>query len=55
MNKLLLFKDLYLNAFRDIKHHLITNWLKVLAWSSIALIGVVTYAFIYRLATGFSF
>jgi len=55
MNRILLFKDLYLNAFRNIRNQIISYWLKVLAWSCIALMGVVSYAFIYRLVTGFSF
>jgi len=53
MNKLLLFKDLYSNAFRAVRNQIITYWLKILAWSCILLIGVVCYAFIYRLVTGF--
>ncbi len=55
MNKYLLFKDLYMNAYRNLGHHIVSSSLKVLTWSCVALIGIVSYAFIYRLATGFSF
>ncbi len=55
MNKLLLFKDLYTNAFRNLGHQMVTSSLKVLTWSCFALMGVISYAFIYKLATGFSF
>ena len=55
MNKLLLFRDLYTEAFRNLGHIIVSSYLKVLTWSSVALIGVVAYAFVYRLATGFYF
>ena len=55
MSKFLLFKDLYLEAFRNLGHYLVSSYFKILTWSCVALIGVVAYAFVYRLATGFYF
>ncbi|WP_317168141.1 DUF6747 family protein [Leptobacterium flavescens] len=55
MSKFLLFKHLYIEAFRNLSHRFMASYLKVLTWSCLALIGVVTYAFIYRMATGFYF
>ncbi|WP_340064142.1 DUF6747 family protein [Ascidiimonas aurantiaca] len=55
MSKLLLFKELYIEAFRNLGHYLITSYLKVLTWLCIACLAIVSYAFIYRWATGFYF
>ena len=55
MNTILRFKNLYREAFKDLTNKLFASYLKVLTWASLLLIGVVAYAFIYRLFTGFAF
>ena len=55
MKTTLLIKEIYMEAFRDLGHYLIKNYLKVFAWFSFALFFLVLYAFIFRLSTGFAF
>jgi hypothetical protein len=55
MKTALLIKELYLEAFRDLGHYLVRNYFKFFTWFSFAMFGLVLYAFIFRLATGFAF
>lgn len=55
MKTALLIKELYMEAFRDLGHYLIRNYFKVFTWFSFAMFGMVLYAFIFRVATGFAF
>ena len=55
MGKLLLVKEIYLEAFRNLGHIIVTKYFKAFSWFCFALIGVVMYAFVFRLATGFAF
>ena len=53
MNTLLLFREIYINAFKQISNFLVRNSLKLLAWFAFAMFLIVTYAFWYRIFTGF--
>ena len=55
MGTLNIFKTLYKDSFKNLTNILLSSYLKVLTWGSLSLIGVIVYAFVYRLATGFSF
>jgi hypothetical protein len=55
MQTLLLFKEIYLEAFRDLRNYLLKNYLKVFSWFSFALLFIATYALIFRISTGFAF
>lgn len=55
MNTLLLFKEIYLNGFRNLGHFLVKRYFKIFAWFSFAMFMVVLYAFVYRVYTGFPF
>ena len=55
MKKLLLIKELYIDAFRNLGHWLLVKYFKVFAWFSFILLLVVLYAFFFRLSTGFAF
>lgn len=53
MKTILLFKDIYLEGFRNLGSHLTRNYFKVFTWFTVALLAVVIYAFVFRLLTGF--
>jgi hypothetical protein len=55
MQTLLLFKDIYRNAFASLEHFITKNFFKVFAWFSFAMFTVVVYAFLFRVLTGFAF
>ena len=55
MRKILLVKEIYLEAFRNLGHAILTRYLKVFTWICFALIAIVLYAFVFRLSTGFAF
>lgn len=55
MEKLLLVKEIYLEAFRNLGHLLIKRYFKAFSWFCFFLLAVTIYAFIFRLSTGFSF
>jgi len=55
MKTVLLLKDLYFDAFRNLGNFLIKSYFKAFAWFSFILLFVVLYAFIYRVASGFAF
>jgi len=55
MNTLLLLKEIYINAFRNLGNFLVKRYFKFFAWFSFAMFMVVLYAFVYRVYTGFPF
>lgn len=55
MKTALLLKEIYLEGFRNLGHFLVKNYFKAFAWFSFFLFGVVLYAFIFRVSTGFVF
>jgi len=55
MNKLLLFKEIYAEAFKNWTYRLLKKYFKVYSWFCFALLMIVIYAFVYRLSTGFAF
>lgn len=55
MNKLLLLKDIYLEAFRNLGHIIIKRYFKAFSVFCFVLLAIVIYAFFYRLSTGFTF
>ena len=55
MRKLLLFKEIYAEAFQDWTDRLLKKSFKAYTWFCFALLIVVIYAFVYRVATGFAF
>lgn len=55
MKKLLLIKEIYLEAFRNIGNIILRKYFEAFAWFSFALFLIVLYAFIFRLWTGFPF
>lgn len=55
MNKLLLIKEIYREAFRNLGNLLIRRYFKIFAWFCFAMFLVVLYAFVFRISTGFPF
>lgn len=55
MRKLLLVREIYIEAFKNWTYRLLNKYFKVYSWFCFALLLVVVYAFIYRVATGFAF
>ncbi len=55
MTTLLLFKDIYTSAFSNLGNKVSVNIFKIMSWFCFACIGIILYAFVYRLATGFAF
>ena len=55
MKKILLIKEIYTEAFRNIGNIILRKYFEIFAWFSFALFLIVLYAFIFRLSTGFPF
>ena len=55
MKTILLFKEIYLEGFRNLGHFMVRNYFKAFAWFSFLMFIVVLYAFIFRVYTGFAF
>ena len=55
MNTLLLLKEIYLNAFRNLGNLLLKRYFEAFAWFCFIMFLVVLYAFIFRLSTGYPF
>jgi hypothetical protein len=55
MKTLLLFKEIYLDAFKALENFVVKKFFKLFAWFSFILFLIVVYAFVYRLITGFPF
>lgn len=55
MKTVLLFKEIYLEAFKNLGNLIVRNYFRVFFWFSFAMFLVVLYAFIFRVVTGFPF
>lgn len=55
MRNILLVKEIYFEAFKNLGNFLIKNYLKVFAWSCFILIAISIYALIFRMSTGYAF
>ncbi len=53
MTTLVLVKDLYNDFFEGWNNKFLVSVFKGFSWFCFAMIGVILYAFVYRLATGF--
>lgn len=55
MNTLLLIKDIYIDGFKNLGSKIVKNYFKIFAWFGFSMYGVVVYAFLFRISTGFAF
>ena len=55
MTTLLLVRELYVQAFKNLGHYLVVTYFKALSWLCFLTMGIIVYAFMYRLFTGFAF
>ena len=55
MDKLLLLKEIYFEAFRNWSNLFFKRYFKVFSWFCFALLAVAIYAFVFRVSTGFNF
>ena len=55
MKHLLLLKQIYLEAFKNLGHIIIKNYFKVFSWFCFISFVIVLYAFIFRVLTGYAF
>lgn len=51
----LLIGKIYADGFKNIGNMIIQNYFKAYAWFGFIMFAIVLYAFVYRVATGFSF
>ncbi|WP_413994184.1 DUF6747 family protein [Maribacter sp. 2307ULW6-5] len=54
MEKLLLLQEIYLEAFRNWRNIILERYFKLFSWVCLVLWLITVYAFVFRLATGFS-
>lgn len=55
MKTILLVKEIYLEAFKNLGSFIVRNYFRAFAWFSFAMFLVVLYAFVFRVYTGFPF
>ncbi len=55
MRTILLVKEIYLDAFKNLGNLIVRNYFKFFAWFSFAMFLIVLYAFVFRIWTGFPF
>ncbi|MBT8185797.1 MAG: hypothetical protein KJN76_13205 [Eudoraea sp.] len=55
MKTILLFREIYVEAFKDLGNYLVRNYFRVFAWFSFVMLLVALYAFFFRVYTGFAF
>ncbi|HMB64804.1 MAG TPA: DUF6747 family protein [Eudoraea sp.] len=55
MNYILLIKEIYIEAFKNLGHAIIRNYFKIFSWFCFASFVIVLYAFLFRIATGYAF
>ncbi len=55
MQKFLLFKEIYLEAFRNWGNLFLKKYFKAFSWFCFALWLLTLYAFVFRVSTGFPF
>ncbi|WP_367180397.1 DUF6747 family protein [uncultured Muriicola sp.] len=55
MQRLLHFKEIYLEAFRNWSNMFLKKYFKAFSWFCFGLWLITLYAFVFRLSTGFAF
>ncbi|NND78429.1 MAG: hypothetical protein HKN53_00865 [Maribacter sp.] len=55
MENLLLIKEIYLEAFKNLGHALVKSYFKAFSWFCFASFIIMLYAFVFRVSTGFAF
>lgn len=55
MGKLLLIKEIYVEAFRNWKILILENYFRIFSWVCFALLVLAAYALVFRISTGFAF
>lgn len=55
MKNVLLIKEIYIEAFKNLGHALVTSYFKAFSWFCIASYIIMLYAFVFRVSTGFAF
>jgi len=55
MKNVLLIKEIYLEAFKNLGTKLVKSYFKAFSWFCFASFLIVLYAFIFRVVTGFAF
>jgi len=55
MKKLLLVREIYVEAFRNWTYRVLKKYFKLFSWLWLGLFALTVYAFVYRLSTGFAF
>ncbi|WP_339710353.1 DUF6747 family protein [uncultured Kriegella sp.] len=55
MNTLQNIREIYHEGFKNLGSMIVKNYFKAFAWFGFAMYAVVLYAFVFRVATGFSF
>lgn len=55
MRNVVLIKEIYLEAFRNLGHYIVKKYFKAFSIFCFFLLAVVIYAFLYRVSTGFTF
>jgi hypothetical protein len=55
MEKIVLVKEIYLEAFRNWGSLFLKKYFKVFSWFCFALIIIAAYALIFRMSTGYAF
>ncbi len=55
MGKFLLFKEIYVEAFKNWRNLILEKYFKVFSWFCFILLAIVIYAFAFRVSTGYAF
>jgi hypothetical protein len=55
MKKLILVKEIYIEAFKDWTQQFLIKYFKTFSWVCLGLWAITVYAFVFRLSTGFAF
>ncbi len=55
MKYILLVREIYLEAFKQLGHAIVKYYFKAFFWFCFSIFIIVLYAFLYRVATGFAF
>ena len=55
MDTLQLIKEIYTEGFSNLGHRMVKNSLKAFAWFGFSMYGMVLFAFVFRVSTGFAF
>ncbi len=55
MKTVVIIKEIYTEAFRNLGHYMVKHTLKIFTWFSFILFAIGLYALIFRMSTGFAF